>query len=297
MKIKNKSDYVITAVVVLCSLVVLAALTISLTDVSFLPPREVVNIDFRSVTGIRVNSQVRYAGAPAGSVTEVRILTTSEKEKAAQQGNPDANVRVTVAIMREIPPLTDGVQASIESDSLLSEKFVNLNPGPPGGPRITKDHVIAADRAIAFNEIIQSGYHAISKVDEILSDIRENNPELGKQLHTVIDDVQALAAQGSELVTKTNQLVAENKPRLERTFRNLDAVMANMDVTTANLKVVSTYARSLMLTLAERPWRIIWGGKTPSLPPEEVILKSGEPVPIPWTGPPEGPEKPPKVRR
>ncbi|MFQ3669963.1 MAG: MlaD family protein [Verrucomicrobiia bacterium] len=277
------------ATVIVCSLIVLAALTLALTDITLLTPERERQIDFASVTGIRVNSQLRYAGAPAGRVTGIRILSHEEKMQAAAEGRKEANVRVTVAIDKGIPELTDGLRATIESDSLLSEKFVNLNPGPLDAPALANTAIIDGSRAISLNEVIDAGYQAISRVDEILEDLREKNPDLGENIHSVITDVRQLTAKGSDLVSKTNTLLDDNSAKISRLLDNADRLTSSLKVTADNLKVVSTYAKSLMYTLADKPWRLIWGGKTPPLPPEEEILRSSQPVPI--ATPPPGPGK------
>jgi hypothetical protein len=46
-----------------------------------------------------------------------------------------------------------------------------------------------------------------------------------------------------------------------------------------NLKVVSTHAKALTETIAEKPSRIIFSGKGNKLTPESEILKSKEPLP------------------
>ena len=69
------------------------------------------------------------------------------------------------------------------------------------------------------------------------------------------------------------KLLGENEADLHNS-------VANLKVISENLKVVSTYAKSLTGTLAQTPWRLVWGGKTPPLPSEEEILKSKTPVPI-----------------
>jgi len=50
-------------------------------------------------------------------------------------------------------------------------------------------------------------------------------------------------------------------------------------VTLLNLKVVTTYAKELVGTLAEKPNRVIFSGKPATLTPESEILKSSKPMP------------------
>ena len=52
-----------------------------------------------------------------------------------------------------------------------------------------------------------------------------------------------------------------------------------LHVTLLNLKVVTTYAKALLETLAQKPNRIIFSGKPATLTPESEIMKSSKPMP------------------
>jgi hypothetical protein len=56
----------------------------------------------------------------------------------------------------------------------------------------------------------------------------------------------------------------------------LNAMLDSLRVSTENLKVVSTNAKALTATLAEKPWRVFWGGPTVKPPPENEILDSNK---------------------
>ena len=60
-----------------------------------------MQINYEDVTGIKVNSEVRYAGAPAGRVISMRHLTAKERDASA---NKKDAVRVTVSLDEGIPP-------------------------------------------------------------------------------------------------------------------------------------------------------------------------------------------------
>jgi len=53
-------------------------------------------------------------------------------------------------------------------------------------------------------------------------------------------------------------------------------MLNSLRVSTENLKVVSTNAKALTATLAEKPWRVFWGGSTVTPPSEDEILKSNQ---------------------
>jgi hypothetical protein len=46
-----------------------------------------------------------------------------------------------------------------------------------------------------------------------------------------------------------------------------------------NLKVVTTHAKALVESLAEKPNRVIFSGKATQLTPEGEIIKSSKPLP------------------
>jgi ABC-type transporter Mla subunit MlaD len=59
------SDYLVALFVIACSIVLLAALTFALSGYRLKKPTRMLQINYEDVTGIKVNSEVRYAGAPA----------------------------------------------------------------------------------------------------------------------------------------------------------------------------------------------------------------------------------------
>jgi len=63
------------------------------------------------------------------------------------------------------------------------------------------------------------------------------------------------------------------------TDKQLQEQLKQLHVTLLNLKVVTTYAKALLETLAQKPNRIIFSGKPATLTPESEILKSSKPMP------------------
>src|ERR1700750_6235 len=125
---RNISDYLVALSVIAWSAVLLAALTIALSGYGLNPPARTLQIDYEDVTGIKVHSEVRYAGAPAGRVIAMRHIPASARVNAA---NKKDAVVVTIALDEGIPPLPEDVSATLSSDTLLSPKFVALSAGTP----------------------------------------------------------------------------------------------------------------------------------------------------------------------
>src|SRR5437868_14573929 len=105
---RNLSDYFVALSVIACSVVLLGALTFALSGYRLKKPKRTLQINYEDVTGVKVNSEVRYAGAPAGRVIAMRHLTAKERE--ASPNRTDA-VRVTVSLDEGIPPLPTDVRS------------------------------------------------------------------------------------------------------------------------------------------------------------------------------------------
>src|SRR5947207_5586906 len=91
---RNFSDYIVALSVILTSMVLLAALTIALSGYRLKKPTRTLQINYEDVTGIKVHSELRYAGAPAGRVIAMRHLTAKERDASA---NKKDAVRVTIS--------------------------------------------------------------------------------------------------------------------------------------------------------------------------------------------------------
>src|SRR5205809_4888597 len=185
---RNFSDYIVAISVILISLVLLAALTIALSGYHLKKPTRTLQINYEDVTGIKVNSEVRYAGAPAGRVIAMRHLTANEREASANKRDA---VRVTVSLDEGIPPLPADVTATLSSDTLLSPKFVALSAGTPGGQTLANNAAIEGHPAYGLEQITAEAgplFYSANKLTDNLNitvtglkkDLGEFKPKLGQ---------------------------------------------------------------------------------------------------------------------
>ena len=294
---RNLSDYVVALSVIVCSAILLAALTIALTGFRFKKPSRTLQIDFQDVTGVKLHSEVRYAGAPAGRVIALRHLTREQRAESANKRNA---VRVTVNLLEELPPLPADVIATLSSDTMLSPMFVALSPGTPGGEVLANNALIEGHPAYGIQQIAAAAGPLIDNANKLIDSlnatagnlnttvttVRTNLddflPKIGPVLDTAKTDLEELQRiiKGLDEVEKNANAVFENAGKfVGNTDKQLQEQMKELRVILLNLKVVSTHAKALTETLAEKPSRIIFSGKTQKLTPESEILKSKEPVP------------------
>ena len=294
---RNFSDYVVALSVIVCSLILLAALTIALTGFRLKKPTRTLQIDFEDVTGVKLHSEVRYAGAPAGRVISMRHLSRDQRESAA---NKRSAVRVTISLADEVPPLPADVIATLSSDTMLAPMFVALSAGTPGNETLANNAVIEGHPAYGIQQIAAAAGPLVDNANKLIdtltvtatnlngtiTGVRTNLDEFMPKLPPLIDtaktDLEELQRiiKGLDDVEKNANAVFENAGQfVGNTDKQLQNQMKELRVILLNLKVVSTHAKALTESLAEKPNRIIFSGKNIKLTPESEILKSKEPMP------------------
>ncbi len=287
---RNVSDYLVALSVIACSIVLLAALTIALSGYRLKKSERTLQINYEDVTGIKVHSEVRYAGAPAGRVIGMRHLSAAERGKS---GNTRDAVRVTISLDEGIPPLPADVTATLSSDTLLAPKFVALSAGTPGGKTLPNNASIEGHPAYGIEQITAAAGPLFENANKLLDnlngtvtsvkgDLGEFLPKLAPLVDTVKTDLADLqnVIQGLDGIEKTADTFFGSAGKfVGSTDKQIQDQMKELHVILLNLKVISTHAKALVDTLSEKPNRLIFSGKANKLTPEEEIIKSHKPLP------------------
>ena len=287
---RNISDYLVALSVIACSIVLLAALTIALSGYRLKKSERTLQINYEDVTGIKVHSEVRYAGAPAGRVIAMRHLSAAERAKS---GNTRDAVRVTISLDDWIPPLPADVTATLSSDTLLAPKFVALSAGTPGGKTLPNNASIEGHPAYGIEQITAAAGPLFENANRLLDnlngtvtsvkgDLGEFLPKLSPLVDTVKTDLGDLqkVIQGLDGIEKTaDTFFGSANKFVGSTDKQIQDEMKELHVILLNLKVISTHAKALVDALSEKPNRLIFSGKANKLTPEADILKSHKALP------------------
>jgi ABC-type transporter Mla subunit MlaD len=287
---RNLSDYLVALSVIACSLVLLAALTFALSGYRLKKPKRTLQIHYEDVTGIKVNSEVRYAGASAGRVIAMRHLTAKERE--ASPNKKDA-VCVTVSLDDGIPPLPADVIATLSSDTMLAPKFVALSAGTPGGETLANNAAIEGHPAYGLEQITAAAGPLFENANKLLDNLNgtvtglkgnldDFMPKLGPladSLKTDLDNLQNVITNLDGVAKGADKVFGTADAFISATDRQLQEQLKQLHVVLLNLKVVTTHAKALVESLAEKPNRIIFSGKPAKLTPESEILKSNRALP------------------
>src|SRR5215831_8582539 len=184
---RNLSDYFVALFVIACSVVLLGALAFALSGRQLTKSTRTLRINYEDVTGIKVNSEVRYAGAPAGRVIAMRHLTAQEREATA---NKKDSVRVTVSLDEGIPPLPTDVTATLSSDTMLSPKFVALSAGTPGGQTLANNAAIEGHPAYDLEQIMAAAGPLLDNLNTTVTNLKHDLGEFTPKLGPLADSLK-----------------------------------------------------------------------------------------------------------
>ena len=243
---KRASDSWIAVSVIASSIVLFAALALGLSGRVLVHDGHAVRVRFHDITGIKVSSQVKFAGAPAGSVSVARMLTASERKT-----DPDHLVEVTLNLFRDVPPLTKTARVSIAADTLLSDKFVLVQDEGMGAPLLADGEVLNGITPTTFDKLARNVDDAIegvrkamggdasanakdlfAKIDRIVEDTQSLLTELKpvvKDAGLVLSDAKSAVADAKATMADARSLLSDNKDRIGQAITRLDNAAASME--------------------------------------------------------------------
>lgn len=200
MKTRNLANYLIALLVLVCSAVLLAALTFTITGYRLREPSRLLYVDLRDAAGVDVGSLVYYAGQPAGEVVAIRHLTPEERR---QSDDPSFVLRMTLALNDDLPPLASDIQVGVGMESFLGKKFIALTPGSLDAKPLENGAILRADQA-GLMEVVQ---HLSENVDGLIENINRDYSKLIPKIDEFIGKAEGIANEGSNLVVNLNSAV------------------------------------------------------------------------------------------
>lgn len=247
MKTRNLSDWAVALAVIACSAILFAALALALSGRVFGASTRTVQANFPDVTGIKNSSQVKLAGAVAGVVTDVRVLT--QEERAASK-DPKNAVRITIALNKDVPPLAADAEVSVASDTLLSDKFVLISPGSPMAPLLAEGQILQGTAPTTFDKLMRDVDHTLKQLETVLGGSQDGVDSLIAQVQQVIKKTDTLLSDIGPVVTEARQitgdarnlvgdaglligesrsLIVETRGPLKYTIRRLDTAVGSLN--------------------------------------------------------------------
>jgi ABC-type transporter Mla subunit MlaD len=275
---ETQSNAIIAITTVVAAIIMLAALSFAIGKWSLGGKKHEVIIRFPNASGINANSEVKYAGAPTGRVKLIRLIPREN-----QDIDPFTKQYNCVEVVAEVDPkveLGDDTKATIKQDGLgISAKYILLSPGPDRNSKVlAQDAVVQGEEPFDLTDLIQPAGEALSQAKALLSNLGPTLDRFDTLSSTLQADLPPLMTHADKLMADGDSALGsfdtpEGKEKIKET-------LANLKVATENLKVVSSNAKALTATLAQKPWRVFWGGSTIAAPPESAVIKSDSAIPL-----------------
>jgi ABC-type transporter Mla subunit MlaD len=221
---KNLSDYIVALSVIACSLVLLGALTYALMGRQVSKSDRTLEIDYPDVTGVKLHSEVRYAGAAAGTVTNIRLLTFDERNAGDTEEKKRNAVRVTITLLKDIPPVPSDTRASLAAETMLSEKFVALTAGSPTAPKLANGALLQGHSGGGLDGLIES-----------IGPLTESLPRLIATAEDLLKSMDPLLKKTREAVDSVNSVVKDVGPRANKLLDGLKTTSDSADVAVKHL--------------------------------------------------------------
>jgi ABC-type transporter Mla subunit MlaD len=275
---ENKINAMIAIAALVAGILMAAALSFAIGKWSFGGTHYDLTIHFPNATGIASNTSVKYAGATVGRVKAIRLVPRHDQTEDPVTHQPNC-IDVVIEINQDLEIGQDS-SAEIKQDGIgISAKYVLITPGPdPNSPAFKDGDAMQGQQPFDLSNLIQPAGEALTKANNLITELGPVLNRLDSLSQKMETDLPPLMDNANKFLVNGNGVLANLNTSDSK--ERLNDVLANLRVATADLKVVSSNAKALTLTLAEKPWRVVWGGATIKPPPEDQVLKSNEVIPL-----------------
>ncbi len=223
---KGISTEVKVGVFVLLGLIVLGYMTLKIQRIRLETAEgyEVAAL-FDSASGLVQGSPVQIAGIEVGRVKDIRL--TGQK------------ARVTMTIRREIPLYSDA-RASLKTQGVLGDKYIEINPGDEKKPRLTAGGVIQETLTpVELDHILAKAMPIVDDVRAVTKTLREVvGSEQGKidiqktitNIHRATDDIKGMTQKLARGEGTLGQLMRD-----DRLYKEVQATVAGLKDTVTQI--------------------------------------------------------------
>jgi phospholipid/cholesterol/gamma-HCH transport system substrate-binding protein len=206
-----------------------------------------VYAEFQEVASLMKGGKVRVAGMDAGEVDEIEFPR-----------GPSEKFRVKMRIRKDLHPLIrlDSV-ASIQSDGLVGNKFVQIQTGTDQSPPVPDNGTIQSREPLDIADLMRMMSDTIQSANQMLSEVQEGvNDALTALTSTAIDAQTLMKEMGGEVRTilVSSQRITADLTTIVSNVRQgrgtVGKLMAD-DALYASVKSMAADAEKAMATVRE----------------------------------------------
>lgn len=253
---KIPSEVKIGSVVIIAS--ALLAIMILFVGNFRIAPENIYIICFRFTRGLVKEAPVRLAGVEVGRVKDLRLIEDIE----------DACTKVEVAVsIRKDIRLRQGTVASISSLGLMGEKYIEINPGPPGGNYIPNDGsgVIESVDPVQMESLLRIGEDIVKKLQEIIGVVNEvvATDEMKASIKNSFLNIEKASADIAAIADNVRYGIDREKfKQTVENFHNVSEALnqgireENVETIARNLEIISENLKEFSEDIKKNPWKL-----------------------------------------
>ena len=212
-----------------------------------------LNARFKSVSGLKVGNNVRFAGITVGTVDEIALIT-------------DTSVEVHLLIKKEVQKfIKSDATVGIGSDGLMGDKVLTINPGTFTKSPVKDNDVVLSRKAIEMEDVMSSVKTSVDNAGIITAQLAQfsykmNNgngalsklmtdQEFSQNIKNTLEHLQTSSGEFAKFTAKMNNgKGALSKMVSDEKFgKTLDSTMANLQAGTKGLSENMEAAKSNFL--------------------------------------------------
>ena len=171
----------------------------------------IVYADFAKVTGLEIGTKVRVAGMDGGAVTVIEI-----------PAKPGEKFRVRFRIVEKLHALVrqDSV-ATIQTDGLLGNKFLEVDAGSDASARAQNDSAIQAKEPFDWGDLMDQVSNTVQKVNTAIP--------------AIMDQVVIAVTNVKDAAKSADGLIKTASPEVKSILDSADKITADLRLITAGV--------------------------------------------------------------
>jgi phospholipid/cholesterol/gamma-HCH transport system substrate-binding protein len=183
---------------------------------------------FKFAGGLQPGSYVRFGGLKVGTVQSANI----DREDTTR-------IRVVLSV-RAGTPIRTNSKARISTLGFLGENYVEVSPGTRDAPRLQPGQTIPSAEIVQLADVFNNVNNITLNANKLVNDLdnrvlvlSDNANQLIKNFNAVVgpENQKHLAA----TLANTDSMLAEARPRVNRTLANIETTSAKLPPTLDNV--------------------------------------------------------------
>jgi phospholipid/cholesterol/gamma-HCH transport system substrate-binding protein len=193
---------------------------------------------FKFAGGLEPGSFVRFGGFKVGSVQSAEIDPADS-----------TRIRVSLLVAADTPVRTNS-KARVSTLGMLGENYVEVFPGTRDAALLPPGSEIPAVEVVQLADVFNNVNNITLNANKLVNDLDDRFLVLADNTNKLISNVNAVVEpENRELLhaflTNADSLLAESRPRLNKTLANLETASGKLSPTIENANAVISKANNL----------------------------------------------------